>query len=71
MTDKDPRDQNPTMKSLAIKEYCTPDQYAILTLPVPKIEQADQLLIKVHAASMNPIDVKVAVGVAKWVRSEQ
>jgi NADPH:quinone reductase-like Zn-dependent oxidoreductase len=53
------------MKSLAISDYCTPDKYAMMTLSIPKVDEPDQLLIKVHAASINPVDVHVASGVAK------
>jgi NADPH:quinone reductase-like Zn-dependent oxidoreductase len=57
----------PMMRSLAIEEYCKPDDYQILSLPIPKVSAPDDVLIKVHAASINPIDVKIASGVAKFV----
>jgi len=59
------QDKATTMRSLAIEKYCKPDEYKILDLPIPKISAPDELLIKVHAASINPIDVKVADGQAK------
>ncbi|TVY82449.1 Reticulon-4-interacting protein [Lachnellula suecica] len=53
------------MRSLAIEKYCKPQDYEILDLPVPEIKSADELLIKVHAGSINPVDVKVATGAMK------
>lgn len=56
-----------TMKALAIEKYCKPDEYQILDLPVPKVTGPDDVLIKVHASSINPVDVKVASGIAKMI----
>lgn len=53
------------MRSLAIRQFGEPKNYEILDLPEPKIENADDILIKVHAASVNPIDVKLATGMGK------
>ncbi|KIX03610.1 uncharacterized protein Z518_07163 [Rhinocladiella mackenziei CBS 650.93] len=58
-----------TMRSLATEKYCKPDEYRLLPLPVPQITGKDEILIKVHAASVNPIDVKVASGLAKMILS--
>jgi NADPH:quinone reductase-like Zn-dependent oxidoreductase len=54
-----------TMRSLATKNYGKPNTYEILDLPVPKIIEVDDILIKVSAASLNPIDVKLATGTFK------
>lgn len=56
-----------SMKSLCVENYCQPDEYQILDLPVPKIRDPGDVLIKVNAASINPIDVKVAAGMAKMI----
>jgi NADPH:quinone reductase-like Zn-dependent oxidoreductase len=48
------------MRALAITKHCTPKDYQLLTLPVPKIQADDDILIKVKAAGVNPIDVKMA-----------
>jgi NADPH:quinone reductase-like Zn-dependent oxidoreductase len=50
------------MRALAISEYCMPSQYDLATLPIPKVTQPDDILIKVEAASFNPIDIKMASG---------
>lgn len=68
------------MKALAIKQYCTPGEYEILNLPRPEVtderaktsEDGDDtalgdLVIRVHAASINPVDVKLASGAAKMI----
>lgn len=56
-----------SMKSLSIEKYCKPDEYQILDLSVPKISDPDDVLIKVNAAAINPIDVKIASGMAKMI----
>lgn len=53
------------MRSLAIPKYSSPDQYEIIDLPAPAITSPDHVQIKVHAASINPVDVKLASGLAK------
>lgn len=55
------------MRSLASKNYGKPDTYENLELPVPEILEPNDILIKVSAASLNPIDVKLATGALKWV----
>lgn len=56
---------NTTMQSLVTEKYGTPDDYRILELPVPQIKEPDEILIKVHAAALNPADVKLASGAIK------
>ena len=58
------------MRALAITAYTTPNKYIIADLPVPALESSDTVLIKVHAASINPIDVKRAVGMMKMMKSD-
>lgn len=55
-----------TMRGLALEHYAQPKEYTILpTLPVPQITKPDDILIRVAAASFNPIDVKFAAGMVK------
>jgi NADPH:quinone reductase-like Zn-dependent oxidoreductase len=54
-----------TMRSLVSEAYGPPAGYTVLSLPIPKIGAPDELLIKVHAASINPIDVGAANGAMK------
>ncbi len=49
-----------TMRAIALPAFCNPSDYNLGTLPVPEITKPDELLIKVRAASVNPIDVKMA-----------
>jgi NADPH:quinone reductase-like Zn-dependent oxidoreductase len=58
------------MRSLAISDYCTPDKYEIATVPTPTITNASDVLIKVHAASINPVDVKLASGIMRVFASD-
>lgn len=57
--------QPSVMRSLAAPKYGQPEVYEILDLPVPRIEEPDQLLIKVYASSINPVDMHVATGKMK------
>ena len=43
-----------TMHALALSKYCKPNEYEVATLPTPEISNPDEILIKVHAASVNP-----------------
>ncbi|KAE8153826.1 chaperonin 10-like protein [Aspergillus avenaceus] len=53
------------MQSINIPSYCKPSEYRVSELPRPEITDSTDVLIKVHAASVNPIDVKKADGVLK------
>ncbi|KFY85413.1 hypothetical protein V500_08437 [Pseudogymnoascus sp. VKM F-4518 (FW-2643)] len=55
----------PTMRALAIPSYGKPSSYGLASVPTPQITQPDEVLIKVHAAGVNPIDIKVAEGALK------
>lgn len=57
------------MQSIHITEYTGPEGYKLGELPAPVIEDVRDVLIKVHGASVNPIDVKVASGVMKGIVS--
>ncbi|TGO49208.1 hypothetical protein BCON_0217g00090 [Botryotinia convoluta] len=56
-----------TMRALALSKFGKPDTYDIGTIPTPKITHENDILIKVEAASVNPIDVKMAGGYAKMM----
>lgn len=60
-----------TMLSITIPKYTTPSHYELSTLPPPTITNPKDLIIKVHAASINPIDVKKASGVSKLVLKDR
>ncbi|CZS98347.1 related to oxidoreductase [Rhynchosporium agropyri] len=57
-----------TMRALALARHCNPSAYNCATLPVPKITKPDELLIKVYAASVNPVDVKLAGDMGKLMQ---
>src|SRR5438128_7929019 len=52
------------MKALVFKRYGGPDQvaFADITRPVPK---PDEILVRVHAAGLNPIDNMIPKGTFK------
>ncbi|KAF7594219.1 DNA-directed DNA polymerase [Aspergillus hancockii] len=53
------------MRSIGITSYCTPSGYEFHELPKPKLTRETDIIIKVQAASINPIDVKRANGTLK------
>ncbi|CAK46201.1 NADP-dependent oxidoreductase [Aspergillus niger CBS 101883] len=55
------------MRSVYITEHTAPDQYQLGDVPSLVVEKPTDILIKVHAASINPIDVKKASGATKMV----
>ncbi|KFY77704.1 hypothetical protein V499_02986 [Pseudogymnoascus sp. VKM F-103] len=55
----------PTMRALAIPSFGKPSTYGLANVPTPQITQPDEVLIKIHAAGVNPIDTKVAEGALK------
>lgn len=57
------------MRSLHVTTYSTPSDYIIGLLPKPTVTSATEVLIKVHAASVNPGEVKIASGMMKQMQS--
>ena len=53
------------MLSVNILAYSSPSEYQVSELPKPELSDPNDVLIKVHAAGINPIDVKKASGVLK------
>ncbi|TQV92751.1 hypothetical protein V2A60_009216 [Cordyceps javanica] len=53
------------MLSITAPKYTNPDGYELSELAKPAVSQPTDVLIKVHAASINPVDVKKADGVMK------
>lgn len=54
-----------TMRSLVAPTFCNPDKYEIAEMPVPSIEKPNEILIKVHAASIATGDTQMAKGMFK------
>jgi NADPH:quinone reductase-like Zn-dependent oxidoreductase len=63
MTDNIPK----TMRALALTKHCNPDEYGLADIPVPQITRPDEILVQVKAASINPIDVKLAGSLGKLI----
>jgi len=59
------------MHAVALSKYCKPSEYDLATVPTPKITKPDELLIKVRAASINPVDVKLASGLGKFMEKSK
>ena len=50
------------MRSLCLDGYCKPSEYEVLEILTPEIISPHQVLIKVHAASINPGEIAIATG---------
>lgn len=59
------------MQSICISSYSQPTAYGVAQLPKPVIEADNEVIIKVHAASINPVDVKKAAGMMKMVLKDR
>ncbi|KAL3486587.1 chaperonin 10-like protein [Aspergillus germanicus] len=53
------------MLSIGIHSHGKPSEYQLLEFPRPEITEPRDVLIKVHAASVNPVDLKKADGIFK------
>lgn len=59
------------MLAITIPRFAGPSAYTLDEVALPVITDASELIIKVHAASINPIDVKKADDKSKFaVRGE-
>jgi hypothetical protein len=54
-----------TMRSLCTRKFGAPSEWEIAELPTPKITKDDDVIVKVHAAAINPTDIGGAAG-AYW-----
>ncbi|PQO38636.1 NAD(P)-dependent alcohol dehydrogenase [Blastopirellula marina] len=58
------------MQAVVLPRYGSADNLQFTSIRPPKIT-ADQVLIKVHATSVNPIDWKLRQGMLKWVMPDK
>ncbi|KAJ2961974.1 hypothetical protein NQ176_g10969 [Zarea fungicola] len=58
------------MQAITIPKHSKPDGYELTSVPKPAIISPDEILIKVHAASINPVDVKKADGAFKMALTD-
>jgi NADPH:quinone reductase-like Zn-dependent oxidoreductase len=59
------RSSSSKMRALIAPAYVTPDKYEIVELLKAEIKGPRHVLVQVHAASINPHDVKQAKGMMK------
>lgn len=59
------------MNAIVARAYSKPAGYQLATLPQPSISDPTDIIIKVHAAGVNPIDIKKAAGVLKAALKEE
>ncbi|WDI40975.1 NAD(P)-dependent alcohol dehydrogenase [Bremerella sp. P1] len=62
----DPEVHTNLMQAVVLEQYGDEENLKIESIPWPKIT-ADQVLIRVQAASVNPIDWKIRQGMLKWI----
>ncbi|KAJ5625167.1 hypothetical protein N7510_001476 [Penicillium lagena] len=59
------------MRGIGITAYSKPDGYQLLDFETPTVTSPKDVLIQVRAASMNPVDVKKAVGMLKLAMQDE
>lgn len=59
------------MLCITAPSYTEPSNYELTRLPAPTVSDPTDVRIEVHAASINPVDVKKASGVFKRVLKEE
>lgn len=62
---------NMEMLSITVPTYSPPSGYELTTIPRPTVSAPTDVVIEVHATSINPIDVKKASGALKMALAEQ
>lgn len=59
-----------TMKALVFDDYGNPDTARVADVPTPKVKDGF-LLVRIHAAGVNPFDYKVVTGAVKdWIKTK-
>jgi NADPH:quinone reductase-like Zn-dependent oxidoreductase len=58
-----------TMKAVRIHEFGGPEVLRVEEVPIPQ-PQADEVLVKIHAASVNPVDYKIRSGKYPMIKSD-
>ena len=53
------------MRSLVAPHACGPEEFEVIDVPVPKIQNPDDVLIQVHAAAINTGDLDFVNGSAR------
>src|SRR5687767_2155563 len=56
------------MKAIQYKEFGNSDVIELVEVPKPSIQNEKDVLIKVKAAGVNPIDMKIRMGFMKEIR---
>lgn len=59
------------MLAIIVPRFADPSAYTLSEVDLPTIKESTELIIKVWAASINPIDVKKADGKSKLALSEE
>lgn len=60
-----------SMLAVTAPSFCEPSAYELSTIPQPVVTEPTNVVFRVHAASINPVDVKKAAGVFKLAVKEK
>jgi NADPH:quinone reductase-like Zn-dependent oxidoreductase len=62
----------PTSQAIVLQEFGGPDMLALQTIPTPTLRRSDEMLVQVHATSVNPIEWKMreGLGLPRWIWSK-
>lgn len=58
------------MLAITSPKYSDPSGYELSEITRPTVTKPDDVVVQVHAASINPVDVKIAAGAFKQLLSE-
>lgn len=58
-----------TMRSLAVRSYGKPAKYEVLDLPIPEIQEPNDVQVKIHAASIKTGDTQRVLGAFRLATS--
>lgn len=59
------------MQAVTASRFTDPSGYELTTVPIPKASSPSDVVVRVRAASVNPVDVKLANGLFKHALPEK
>lgn len=59
------------MRAVTAPKFTDPSGYELSEVEAPTVSQPTDVIVQIHAASINPVDVKLAAGAFKIALSEE
>jgi NADPH:quinone reductase-like Zn-dependent oxidoreductase len=56
-----------TMRAFVAPKPCKPEGTALVDMPIPVITEPRQVLVRVHASTLTPSELKIATGMLKSI----